>query len=57
MLYLGVFVIDTTPHLGPEYPKSIGLTLGAIIALTVLTIANVVRYRQHLAITRRRRLG
>lgn len=56
MLYVGIFEVDTTPHLGPDYPKSIGLTLGAGIALVVQMIAFVYRYRQHRSIARHRRL-
>jgi ABC-type transport system involved in cytochrome c biogenesis permease component len=57
MLWLGLFVIDLTPHVQPDYPKSVGLTIGSGIALVILTIATVIQYRQTLTIARRRRLG
>ena len=54
-LALGLFVIDPTPHTGPLYPASHGLTLGAGLAVVVMSAAIVVRYREHIAAARRRR--
>ena len=54
-LWLGLFVIDPTPHTGPLYPKSHGLTIGAGLAVLVMSAAIAARYRQHIAAARRRR--
>lgn len=56
VLFLGLFVVNLTPHVGPGFPHSIGLTAGALIALTAQAWAITAQYRVHL-VDRRRRLG
>jgi hypothetical protein len=56
LLPLALFIIDTTPHMGPAVPASVSLTVAAVLAVTAQGIAIGFRYRGYLR-TRRRVQG